>query len=161
MLERFWALGIIFGLFAVVLYAPMQMYQGIHEMQFSTRDKSVKAWIPIYNMISAEMSYSGRASTIALSYVLVAIAVIFRIVVGKMSEPSTGIVTATVIVLWISFLAFYLTNVIFVFVVLHDSECMSLFSTILLSLVFPLGQDYIGKYLPKRIKSFMVKESTF
>lgn len=158
------ALGFLMGLVAMFVIAPKEVYRGIMLIQYGslTKDDKAKSWIPVYNIVKAESTYTGKVSSIFISFVVLLVLVVLRFVcVGLLSEAVllNGI---TGLCAYVGVLVFYGSMVVFNFRVLNDAGCVSFLKMLFLALIVPVGQDYIGKWLPQLIKhSIKEEEGTF
>lgn len=151
------------GLVAMLFVTPAVYAKGIKELDEEelTKGERLKCWIPIYNMIKAEKQYTGTTSKILLSYVIFLIALALRLLVVFVVYEFIAIQVISIILLLVSVLVMYIVQCYVVFLVLHDSDTMGLFKAIMLSVFYPLGQYYVGAFLPVARKNLVKEKETF
>jgi len=152
------------GILAFLFYTPKKFYEGIMLMQYGDvpQEERVKMWIPIYNVIKAENLYrGGRGCFVKWGYVLLVVAMIMEGVVLISGTEVMAVVLVAAIVMDAAIVLWCLANILLVGSVLHVSDCVSLPMLVIMSLIFPLGQDYIGKFLPAKISGVMKGDKVF
>lgn len=155
-------LGFFFvGIIAIIFYTPHQMYCGIKRIQYGTLSLKEKfiSWIPVYNVINAEHSYLG-SNKVLINSICIVVSLVFRFIVIFKFTENRILNILTVIFLLVSLIAWFLVNIIFVYIVLGDTDYISLVKRIYYSIFFPLGQNFIGNYLPTIIEQEL-KEVSF
>ena len=162
------ALGIVMcsfvmGILVSIFWTPIKFVKGVAMIVYGevTSSERVKAVVPFYNVAHAESMYTGRASSIMISTIFFLVSVFFRFIVLTILYDNQMLQFISVAVLVIGLAAMYISNVIIIFLVLKDSGAVSLGHMILYSLIFPLGQNYIGVYLPAIIHCSLKEEETF
>lgn len=163
MLQRIFSAGLVLGFLTMIFYTPAIMAKGILQLDsddLSTKDK-VLCKIPIVNIAIAEKVYTGRISTIAISTIAVLAMIAIRIAVVFLLPSVFVVQVITVILFLLSLISFFITNMVFVFRVMNDADTRELTGKLLYSIVFPLGQFYIGTYLPTEMKNLAKQEEVF
>lgn len=153
----------IVGLIAMCFVTPASYAKGINELdgeELSRIDK-LKCWIPIYNMIKAEVQYTGERSKILLSYIVFLIALALRLLVVFVVYGFYPLQIISLVLLLFSLAVMYIVQCYVVFIVIHNAEVMGIVKTLALSIVYPLGQYYIGAFLPVAYKNLSREEETF
>ncbi len=154
----------VIGILAVLFYTPKKFYEGIMLMQYGAvpPEEKLKAWIPIYNVLKAENLYrGGQRCFVKWGYILLVIAAFIEGAVLISGVEIMSVVMAAAVIVDIAVVLWYLANVLLVGSVLHASDCVSLPMLVVMSVVFPLGQDYIGKFLPIKISNIMKEDKVF
>lgn len=152
------------GILALVFYTPKKLYEGVMLMQYGAvpGEERFKAWIPVYNVVKAESLYKGgRHCFILPSYIAVVLTVLVRIltVVAGVEGLTPELIEAVLVL--VAILAAYVANATLVWSILHDAGCVSVGLQIVYTLIYPIGQDYIGKFLPANVASIVKKDRTF
>jgi len=155
--------SVAMGILASIFWTPIKFVKGVAMIIYGevTSSERVKAVVPFYNVAHAESMYTGRVSSVLISTVFFLASVFFRFIVLTVLYDNQILQFASVAILVIGLAAIYLSNVIIIFLVLKDSRAVPLGLTILYSLIFPLGQNYIGVYLPAVIHCSLKEEETF
>lgn len=150
------------GVLAMVFYTPAKLMQGCYEIKYEVlpiRDKVV-SFIPIVNVWSAEKATFGKLPTAAIAEIFFMLTVPFRFfVVFNFSGFAINLFSMLLMVF--AFILCYLLNALLVFRILHTADTMSLGAQIVWSVVFPIGQYYIGEHLPTVLKKEGMEVSTF
>lgn len=152
------------GVLAMLFYTPVIFSKTIFNLEYgdclSAKEKRT-IMIPVWNVVQAEKLYRGSSSSIGICNIVFVCAIVFRLVCFTMFR-SVGILTlVSVILLLASFFSILLANGIFVFSVLYDAKVNTLSSCVLLSVVFPLGQYYVGTFMNTVIKNMNKEEEVF
>lgn len=155
--------GLIIGVLAILFWTPYMMACGISKMEGDlTMGERVLCGIPIFNMIRAEKKYYGGFRFVTYSSIFVAVIFLVRVwFIVINSTPMQSIGQITVILMWIGMLAFVVSNMIFVFTVIHDADTVQGVKLILLTVFYMFGQYYIGTMLANVIRHMQEKEATF
>lgn len=163
MVQNILAMGFMLGFFCMMFVTPCIFARGIFKIEYdvlATSDKVISL-VPILNVIKAEKLYTGKFSKTGLAAILLVVTFIVRLII-VFTLPSVYTAQLITIVLFIlSIILVYVANVYIVFLVLNDADTMGLFGKIVFSAIFPLGQYYIGTYLPTVMKHFSKEEDTF
>lgn len=155
-------MGLLVGLFTMFFWTPYCMCKGIWIITYdgiSTGEK-VKCMIPIYNMLVAEKTYTGRVPLIFISNITTIVLFLIRVIEVLAGAPEV-LAMITVVLLTVAFLAGYIFNVIFVFCVMKDADVTGMVAVIVFSVAYPIGQYYVGNILPKVLKNALKEEKTF
>lgn len=154
--------GLIVGLLGMLLWTPYLMCRGIDSLDGElTIAGKILCAIPIFNIIRAEKKYYGKFSLVAISIVAFIIGFAVRFFTWRYMYQNVTIGTVTYFVFWAVILFYFFANMKFVFNVIHDANATAGFSLFALTLIYPLGQYYIGVYLGNVIKAMQRKERTF
>jgi len=153
----------IIGCLAAVLYTPHKLFLGVKLINEGRVLLPMKlaSWIPVYNTIASEKEYKGNCRSLAVAYASLASAIILRIVSVKVAPDAAFFAVSTVVLLYATIVYFYASNAVFVFQILHESDCLPLWAVIVMAVLTPIGQEYIGSYLPAKIASVLKEERTF
>lgn len=155
-------MGLLLGIFFMLFLTPYTLSKGIWIINYEDiifQDK-VRCAIPIYNMFQAQRMYTGGVPWIFISTMVTIVIFVVRLVEVTLPTPET-VAMITIVLLVIAIVATYILNAAFVFQILHDSDVVGFPSMILMTILFPLGQYYIGNFLPRVIKSAVKEENTF
>ena len=163
MVQNLLATSFMLGLFFMIFVTPCIFARGIFKIEYDVlamSDKIVSA-IPILNVIKAERLYTGKVSKTGVAAVFLVVAFIVRLVTVFVF-PSVYIVQLiTIVLLILSTTLVYVSNVFVVFLILNDADVFGVGCKIAFSIIFPIGQYYIGTYLPTVLKNFNKEEDTF
>lgn len=137
--------SVLIALTLISLWTPYLMAKGIESLSghVSCATK-IKCMIPIYNILRAEKNYYGSIKFCGISTILV-----FVLTIVKLSTwfflNSMGQLNFITSILWLlSFVIVYIANCIFVYTVIHDADVMGGGKLLLYTIVYPIGQYYIG-----------------
>ena len=157
------ASSILIGLFAIVFFTPVVFSQGLIKMAYGEvagKDK-ILSLIPVVNIIYAEKAYRDSISITLTTTILVTVAIVVRFTVA-IFLPYNGILTMLTVVIFVAaIIAAYLLNAIFVFIVINAANTTALPAKLFLSIFFPLGHYYVGKFMAKEIAYYARQENTF
>ncbi|MCI9050357.1 MAG: hypothetical protein HFI05_00295 [Lachnospiraceae bacterium] len=157
------ATGFMLGMFFLIFYTPYLYCKGIFTMEYGTislKDK-ITCMLPIINVCKAEHLYTGKVSKVGLSSIVFTFTVILRFVAIYFFTENAILQIITTTIFLVAFLISYIMNVIVIFQILNDSNCFSLSKVLFYSLLFPLGQYYVGKFLPTIIMNIKEVKETF
>lgn len=155
-------MGLLVGLFAMLFFTPYTLCKGIHILAYDSIDTKDKlmCMIPVVNIFRGEVLYTGKAPTVGISTVAFFVLFLLR-VVEAFAGAGTTIANITIILLVISMLALYVTNFILVFRILKEADVTGFGAIIVFSLLYPIGQYYIGNLLPRVLKNSLKDDQTF
>lgn len=163
MIQNISAMAFLIGLFSLIFVTPYFFSRGIYTLEYGTitgLDKLVCA-IPILNIIKSEKLYTGKFSKVGLSTIIFVVSVLVRLLAVFTFTDNFYIQITTVLFFAISIVLSYFMNVLLVYRVLNDAGTVGFIGKMLYSLSFPIGQYYIGSYLPTTVKNFKKEEDTF
>ena len=151
------------GLICMMFITPIQFAKGIRMIVYDEipEEDRLSCYIPFYNIVSAEKLYTGRTSKVLIASCILLLSFLFRLLVLFFLYSSVVIQVASVILLVSSVVLCYLANAYIVFLVLHDSDTIGIIRQLLYAVVFPMGQNYIGVYLPAAIYAMRNREEAF
>lgn len=155
--------GFAFGVFAILFYTPHELFCGVWTLEFgsiSKRDKA-KSWIPVWNVAQAETLYTGKTSSVLVTTIIAIVCLALRVLCSVCFGGSVVGNVLTICLLQLSVIAIIVANIVFVFRIMRSVKCCSLLKCILMSIAYPLGQDYIGKFLPTLVKNYAKGDVTF
>lgn len=155
-------MGLLVGLAAMIFWTPYCMCKGIWILTYDTIETSekIKCMIPVYNMFTAERTYTGGIPTVFITTVASMVLFVIRLLEVPLGINGT-IAWVTIILLILFLLASYVCNAILVFRVLRDADVTGLGVIIVFTILFPIGQYYIGNILPRVLRNALKEESTF
>lgn len=127
------------------LWTPYLMAKGIESLSGPlTTGSKIKCMIPIFNILRAEKNYYGSIKFCGISTILVVLLTVVKLSTWFFLN-SMGQLNFITSVLWLlSFLLVYIANCIFVYTVIHDADVMSGGKLFLYTIIYPIGQYYIG-----------------
>ncbi len=163
MISSLIATAFICGILAMVFWTPATFARGIFTMEYaelSGREKVVTK-IPVVNVIMAEHIYTGRISMVGIGTAAVIVMFCVRFLCVFLFPSAYVLQLVTVVLFLVSVVGFMLTNMILIWMVLTDTDVTSFFTKVALAVVFPLGQYYVGNFLPTVIKNMGKEEETF
>lgn len=155
--------ALVIGFIVMVAWTPAMMNMGIKKIEngYLSAGDRVLSFIPIYNCAKAESISTGRISFIAITDVLFLMACIFRFITYKLQPEVNGLDYVSAIILVITLLLAYLANGIIVYKILTTLSELNIFQRIFFSLIFPLGQWFIGAMLPTIVKRLERESSKY
>lgn len=154
--------GIIVGLAAMLFFTPFCMAKGISKMDGEmTMSEYVLCAIPLFNIIRAEIKYHGRIHVCTISLITFIIGIVQRILLWYYMYNNYAANVISNVVFWLAVAFFFVANMIFVFIVIHDAQAVTGFKLFLLSFGYPFGQYYVGNYLANVVRHMKEKEATF
>lgn len=154
--------GLIMGVLAMILFTPFLMARGVSKLaEQSGPMDTVLCLTPIINLIRAEHLYYGRFRLMLVSPIVLIGSVATRVLIWLNWYNNVPLGTFSIVLFWAAFLFYYVSNVIFVYTVIHDADVMHGFKLILFSVAYPFGQYYIGAYLSNVVRHMKQKEATF
>lgn len=154
--------ALVVGLLAMFLWTPFLMARGISKIaDVSGPADWVLCAIPIINLARAEKLYYGRFKLCTISPALFVVASVARMYIWRNMYQNVTLGTVSIVLFWVSLIFLAVSNMIFVYTVIHDAEAMSGFKLILISLLFPFGQYYVGTMLSNVIRHMKEREATF
>lgn len=161
-MSQFTMSGLIVGLLAMLFWTPFLLSRGISKLD--NREGALNfilCMIPVLNVARAEHIYRGRVGLMTISPIAFVIGVIIRynIWMNSYSNPTIG--TISIIIFWGVLFLYMISNMIFVYTVIHDTGAVEGFKLWLLVIAFPFGQYYIGTYLHNVIRTMQEREATF
>lgn len=159
---KFRVSSFIVGLFAIVFVTPYMLYKGICTSKygvFCNKDKLIGR-VPILNVIKAEHLYTGKFSKIGAVTILFLLTLVVRIVT-IITLADVVVQLISIIFLLLAIVLLYVANAVFVFIILNDAVVVSIGMRIFLSLFYPVGQWYIGNYLPAIVSYYKRERDAF
>lgn len=162
MLDNLSIMLFFIGVVSILFYTPMVFARGIFTLSYGTLSSKEKVlcYIPVYNTIKAEVEYTGKFSKIAIATAMLLVSVLVRVICYFFFRNST-VILITVLFFLLSAVIYLISNMWLVFMVIADARIMPVWNTLLWAIVYPLGQYYIGTYLPVALKHAELEEETF
>ena len=162
MLSNVVSAAFLLGIFFMMFVTPAVFAKGVFLIDHGELDNSdkVKMWIPIYNVVKAESMYTGRVSFVGIGILVLFITTVIRVLAATFAEAYV-VHILTIILFLLGIVFYYAVNVYIVFVVINDSDTKGLLGKVIYSLIFPLGQYFIGNFLPNEMKHLAKEESVF
>ncbi len=154
--------GLIMGILAMLLFTPFLMARGVSKLDDRSGSvDTVLCLIPIFNLIRAEKIYFGKFRLMLISPIIMIACVVARVLIWRNMYGNEVAGTVSIVLFWASILFYYVSNVIFVYTVIHDADVMHGFKLVLFSVAYPFGQYYVGAYLSNVVRHMKQKEATF
>lgn len=145
-----------FFLFSV-FWTPYKMSACINEMYLDEKigiGSRILCFIPVFNICRAEKQFLTRFGFATGATVFMFIAAIWRFVSGHfLAGVNQVLAVSGVYILLISLLAYWICNSVFVYQVISTTHAMGGFKLFLFTLIYPLGQLFIGDFLKNVIKN--------
>lgn len=163
MIYNLLAVGFMLGVFFIIFYTPYLYCKGIYTMEYGTITISDKiiCLLPIVNICKAERLYTGKLSKLGVSTIVFVFTILLRFIAIYFLAENSMIQIFTTALLLLTFAITYIMNVIIIFQVLNDADCFSLSKVLFYAIFFPIGQYYIGKFLPTVITNIKLTKETF
>ena len=145
--------GLIVGIIAMLFWTPFLMARGVSKLD----DRSgaadfILCMIPVINIARAEKMYYGKFGVCTISPVMFVIGVAVRFFLWKNAYSNPMVGTISILVFWAVLLFYVLSNMIFVYTIIHDADAVTGFKLVLLTVAYPFGQYYVGTYLSNVIR---------
>jgi carbon starvation protein CstA len=154
--------GIIVGLLAIMFWTPALMSMGISKMEGEiSGGERVICCIPIVNIIRSEYKYFGRLRLVTFSTIFVILISVFRVGVWYKYYQNVTLGTVSIVLFWAALAFWIVSNMMFVYTVIHDADALRGAKLLFYTIAFPFGQYFIGAYLPNIIRHAQAKEDTF
>lgn len=154
--------GFVVGIILMLFWTPYLMASGIESLSGDVSvGTKVKCAIPVFNILSAERNYFGKIGMCGISTLFVIIATIAKMCTWLFLNEMGSVNFITSIIWIVSLLLVYVGNCVFVYSVIHDADGLGAFKLIFATILYPVGQFYIGKYLATVIRNAQREEKTF
>jgi hypothetical protein len=121
----------------------------------------ILAMVPIVNVCVAERMYYGRLSRVGIMTGGMIGLLMARFAVIFLAPTVSWIQIVTTILLLAAVMICFAGNAILVFSILNDADVFGLGKKLVYSLFFPIGQYYIGAYLPNVVSKIKDTEEVF
>lgn len=153
---------LIVGILALLLYTPFCMARGVSKIagESGTLDVVLCA-LPLINLARAEKLYYGKFRLCTISPIVLIVAFVARMYIWRNMYTNVTMGNISMLLFWAAILFCIVSNIIFVYTVIHDAEAMSGFKLIFISVAYPFGQYYVGTMLSNVIRHMQEKEATF
>lgn len=142
--------GLIVGVLLIIFYVPYLLAKGLTQICYDkklTGSQQVKCMIPVYNVFYADKTYWGKLALPSISFILVVLVIILRVVLWLFLYDNAFATQASIILLWAILVAWWGCNSFNSFMIMTDSTVVPAGKALLFSIIFPLGYFYIGNYL--------------
>ena len=154
--------GIIVGVLAILFFTPYLMAKGVSKLDGRTGfGEKVLCAIPFFNLARAEKIYYGHIGIMTFSPIILIAGIATRFYLWYYMYSSDIANTIRVVVFYGVIIFYFISNMIFVYTVLHDSKAVSTGLLVVYTIAFPFGQYYVGNYLSNVIRHQQEKENTF
>lgn len=157
------AAGLLIGVLAALFWTPYKMALGIAKLNGDdiTMGTKIACFIPIYNVIKAEKDYYGSIKLVTIATFAFIMSIIFKVVTWLMMHSNTTINLISTLLVLALFVFVLIANMIFVYTVIHESDALTPIKTIIFSIIYPIGQYYVGAYVATVVKNNRNREDTF
>lgn len=149
----------IIGVFVTIFVAPAYMNLGL--ICISNKDMNIEksnvpvCFIPIYNHFFGNKVYRGNYISLSgISSIVLLVAIVLRYISMYLLFDNSLFLTMSVYIFVIAVIMHWLFNSIDVYRVLNDSGLYGLPIKIILSLLFMVGQIFIGHFLPNAVRYY-------
>ena len=154
--------GLVIGLIAMIFFTPFLFAKGVSRLEGElTAKEYVLCAVPIINTIRAERKYFGKIGIHCISTIILILGVTFRVLQWRFMYSNVTMGLIGMAIFWFSLLLFAIGNTVIVYTIINDTNTVRGFKLILLSVLYPFGQYYIGAYLINVIHHMKEQESTF
>lgn len=161
-MENFAIGGMFVGLIIMIFYTPACLAMAVDKMNGDREvGNFILSWIPCINIIRAEFKYLGKIGLTGISTLLTIILIVFKLIVYFFMYEQTLINFIALILIVLSIMFMYISNVVLVYTIIKDADVISGFNAFLLSIIFPIGQWYINSGLLSIIREKQEREATF
>lgn len=152
----------IVGMFFIIFYVPYLLAKGVSQMSYGKKLEPgivFRCWIPIYNIFYADREYFGKLAFASYGFIAMAVCTVLRVVQWYYVYNNPVLARVFIYLFYISILAWYITNCITSFIIMHESGAVNVGKAILYSVIFPFGYFYIGQFLTNVIMHNMSERS--
>lgn len=154
--------GLVVGLIAMLFVTPFYMAKGISKMEGDlTATEYILCAIPVFNIIRAEIKYWGHIKFCTISWILLIVGVVQRVLLWRFMYQNVTAGTISIIIFWAVIAFYFIANMLFVFSVINDARAITGFKLFLITVGYPFGQYYIGTMLANVVRHMQEKEATF
>lgn len=154
--------GLIVGVLAMLLFTPFLMSRGVSRLDGRSGPvDTILCLLPFINTARAEKIYFGRVRLMTISQITLVVCVVARVLIWGYAYDNVMIGTISIVLFWAAILFYFISNMVFVYTVIHDADVMSGFKLLLFTVAYPFGQYYIGSYLSNVVRHMKDKEATF
>ena len=147
--------GLFFGVIFMVFWTPFLMARGIQKLEVERLSvgETVMCLIPLFNIIRAEKMFYGKIGLCFWGIVLSIVGIVARVAAIMVNRENVILYYITLALFIIGFLVAYISNVRFVYTVIKKSNALTTGKRWLFSLLYPMGQWFIGNYLASILKN--------
>lgn len=147
--------GLFFGVIFMVFWTPFLMAKGIQKLEVERLSvgETIMCLIPLFNIIRAEKMFYGKIGLCFWGIVLSIVGVVARVAAIMVNRENAILYYITLALFIIGFLVAYISNVRFVYTVIKKSNALTTGKRWLFSLLYPMGQWFIGNYLANILKN--------
>lgn len=147
--------GLFFGVIFMVFWTPFLMAKGIQKLEVERLSvgETVMCLIPLFNIIRAEKMFYGKIGLCFWGIVLSIVGIVARVAAIMVNRENVILYYITLALFIIGFLVAYISNVRFVYTVIKKSNALTTGKRWLFSLIYPMGQWFIGNYLANILKN--------
>lgn len=147
--------GLFFGVIFMVFWTPFLMAKGIQKLEVERLSvgETIMCLIPLFNIIRAEKMFYGKIGLCFWGIVLSIVGTVVRVAAIIVNRENVILYYITLAIFIIGFLVAYISNVRFVYTVIKKSNALTTGKRWLFSLLYPMGQWFIGNYLANILKN--------
>lgn len=157
--------SIVFGLLFGILVCPYKLAKGVLDLDHGHNRKRtvldiLKCSMPVVNIFVAEKGYKDKI-VLGLFGTLAWLAALGRIAMIFLMPTDVKAQYISLVVMLVLMGIYWVMMIIFVMEILRDSGIIGGMGMIIMSVIFPIGQYYIGTYLAKGIEYDKNREDIF
>lgn len=147
--------GLFFGVIFMIFWTPFLMAKGIQQLEVERLSvgETVMCLIPLFNIIRAEKMFYGKIGLCFWGIILSIVGIVARVAAIMINRENVILFYITLALFIIGFLVAYISNVRFVYTVIKKSNALTTGKRWLFSLIYPMGQWFIGNYLANILKN--------
>ena len=157
------ASGLLIGVLAMIFWTPYMMAIGIAKLNQEdvTWGLRFKCFIPVYNIIKAEVDYYGKMKWLSIATLAFLFSCVAKVFTWLFVHSNVTVNLITTLLVMILFVFQLIMNMVFVYIVIHESDALPPIKTIVFAIAYPIGQYYIGSYVATVVKNNRNREETF
>lgn len=156
------ATGLLVGVFAILFWTPYMFSKGVLSINNDVdMGIKVKCMIPLFNVIYAERYYWGKLWLVSYGTILFVVSTIAKLCTWFFMNSNATLNLVTTILFIITFALFLIFNMVDVYMIIHETNTTTQGKAIILAILYPLGQYFIGAYTATILRKMENKENTF
>ena len=162
-MEEFISTGFLVGVLAMVFWTPYLFAMGVLRITQDYVDFSdrLTCMIPIANLFKADRAYFNKVSVTGVAVSTLLVSVFLKINAVSWWPEIAWVHYGLIVLIILSFAIWFIGSMVGVWIVLRDSGLCAIQSQIIMSILFPIGQWYIGNILYKEIKYYQNQEDLY
>ena len=162
-MSDFTASGLVIGVLAMLFFTPGMFCKGILTISNEelTGGQKVLCFIPIVNIFKTEKEYWGKLWLISYSIIVMVLSIIAKFATWYFMHSNVTLNLVTTILVLVAVAFMFIANAIGVWTIIRDTDATSTGKAIFFSVLFPIGQYFVGSYVPTIVSKSQNKEATF